>query len=155
MITNEPQSESLVNSAIERFWEAFPPVWGRIRGNVRIIAMEKFNLTVEQFHILRFIRRGSHSVSELATKQQISRPAVSQAVDLLVAKGLVSRCQQTDDRRFVQLELTESGNQLLNEIFKKNRSWMGEKMKSLSREELVGVMDAMEILRKTFDPTIE
>jgi DNA-binding MarR family transcriptional regulator len=154
MTTNSDSSESLVNKAIDRFWETVPPVWGRIRGNVRGIAMEYFNLTVEQFHILRHIRKGSHSVRDLAAAQLISRPAISQAVDLLVGKGLVTRCEQAEDRRYVQLELTESGNALLNAIFERNRAWMLEKMSALSQEELSNVMQAMEVLRKTFDPPL-
>lgn len=148
-------SESLVNNAIDRFWETIPPVWGRIRGNVRGIAMEHFNLTVEQFHILRHIRMGCHSGSDLAAIQQISRSAISQVVDLLVGKGLITRCEQTEDRRYVQLELTESGNALLNAIFKKNRAWMMEKLATLNPEELNKVLLAMEVLKKTFDPPVD
>ena len=155
MTTTPASSETLVDQAIDRFWETVPPVWGRIRGNVRGIAMEYFNLTVEQFHILRHIRKGSHSVSDLATDQQISRSAISQAMDVLVSKGLVTSCEQAEDRRYVQLELTESGNALLNAIFEKNRAWMMKKMAALSPEELSNVLQAMDVLKKTFDPPVE
>jgi DNA-binding MarR family transcriptional regulator len=155
MTTNPSSSALLINKAIDRFWETIPPVWGRIRGNVRGIAMEHFNLTVEQFHILRHIRKGSHSGRDLASVQQISRSAISQAVDLLVGKGLVTRCEQAEDRRYIQLELTESGNALLNAIFEKNQAWMMEKMAILNPEELNSVLQAMEALKKTFDLPVE
>ena len=155
MIIDPSSSELLVNEAISRFWETVPPVWGRIRGNVRSIAMEYFNLTVEQFHLLRHIRKGSHSVSDLATDQQISRSAISQTVDVLVGKGLVTRCEQAEDRRYVQLELTESGDALLNAIFKKNHAWMMEKMVILTPEELTNMLQGMEILGKTFNPPVD
>lgn len=155
MTTDTTSSESLVNKAIDRFWETVPPVWGRIRDNVRGIAMGYFTLTVEQFHILRHIRKGSHSVSDLATVQQISRPAISQAVDLLVGKGLITRCEQAEDRRYVQLELTESGNATLNAIFERNRAWMIEKMATLSLKELYYVLQTMEVLKKIFDPPVD
>jgi DNA-binding MarR family transcriptional regulator len=155
MNTKIRPDKSLVNKAIDRFWETVPPVWGRIRMNVRGIAMENFNLTVEQFHILRHIRKGSHSISDLATVRQISRSAVSQAVELLVGKELVTRCEQLEDRRYVQLELTESGNDLLNAIFKKNRAWMVDKMADLNPEEINNVMLAMDVLKKAFDPPVD
>jgi DNA-binding MarR family transcriptional regulator len=148
-IDSEP--EELLRRTIDRFWETFPTIWDRIRGNVRAIVMENFDITVEQFHILRHIRKGSGSVSELAIVKQISRPAISQAIDVLVDKGLVSRRQNAEDRRYVQLELTKSGNDLLTAIFEENRIWMKKKLASLSPEEISSILQAMELLGKTFD----
>ena len=71
--------------------------------------------------------KGFTSVSELAAIRQISRPAISQAVDVLVEKGLISRQQEAEDRRFVHLLLTPNGEALLNKIFQENRAWMMEK----------------------------
>ncbi len=151
MTIKSTPSESLINDAIDRFWETVPPVWCKIRGNVRGIAMEYFNLTVEQFQILRLIRKGCHSVSDLAAVQQISRSAISQAMDALVGKGLVTRREQTKDRRYVNLELTELGNNLLNAFYEIYRTWMLEKMNLLSGEEITLLRQGMEILRKAFD----
>lgn len=151
MTIKSTPSESLINDAIDRFWETVPPAWCKIRRNVRGIAVEYFNLTVEQFHILRLIRKGCHSVSDLAAVQQISRSAISQTMDALVGKGLVTRHEQTKDRRCVNLELTELGNNMLNAIYEKNRTWMLEKMSLLNEEEITLLRQGMEILRKAFD----
>ena len=137
--------------AIDRFWETVPPVWNRIRCNVRAIATENFDVTVEQFHVLRHIRKGAGSVSELAEVRQISRPAISQAVDVLVDKGLIARQQDTVDRRHVHLSLTPQGNKMLNIIFQKNRAWMEEKMASLNPEELSNISRALGLLKATFE----
>jgi Transcriptional regulators len=150
METLEKTSEELLQTAIDRFWETVPPVWNKVRGNVRCIATENFEITLDQFHILRHIRKGRGSVSELAEIQQISRPAISQAVDILVEKGLISRRTNADDRRYIRLELTPSGNDLLNTIFKQNRSWMMEKMAALSPDEIDSIVQGLEILKKTF-----
>ncbi len=144
-------ADDLLQQTIERFWDTVPPVWGHVRGNARSNAIKDFNLTLIQFHILRHIRHGIHSVGELAEKQQISRPAVSQAVDMLVEKGLVARQQDKQDRRFLQLALTENGSSLLNAVFSKNRRWMAEKMASLKPDELETIIAAMIILKRTFD----
>jgi DNA-binding MarR family transcriptional regulator len=139
-----------IPAAIEAFWGAIPPVWNRIKGNIRAIAVENYNISVEQFHILRHIRKGLTSVSELAQVRQISRSAISQAVDVLVDRGLVCRRQNTRDRRNIPLELTDSGNQLLDTISEKNRAWMREQMISLSVQDLNTLTCAMEILSRTF-----
>ena len=150
METLEKTSEELLQTAIDRFWETVPPVWNKVRGNVRCIATENFEITLDQFHILRHIRKGRGSVSELADLQQISRPAISQAVDILVEKGLISRRTNADDRRYIRLELTPSGNDLLNTIFRQNRTWMMEKMAAVSPDEIDSIVQGLEILKKTF-----
>ena len=136
--------------SIDRFWEVIPPLWGCIRGNLRTFAVQTGEITVDQFHILRHIRRGAGSASELAEIQQISRPAISQAIDILVDKGLVSRHQSTADRRYVELSLTPAGSELLNTIFQKNRQWMLEKLAGLSDEENAALVGALELLKVAF-----
>jgi DNA-binding MarR family transcriptional regulator len=113
-----------------------------------VAATAKFDITVEQFHILRHVRRGTASISELATAKNISRPAISQAVEVLVKKGLLTRVQSTQDRRFVELALTEAGNELLDTVFKETRDWMKQQMNALSNDELETIAKAMEVLKK-------
>jgi DNA-binding MarR family transcriptional regulator len=155
MLVTESTAEQLIPAAIEAFWSTIPPVWNRVKGNVRAIAVENFDISVEQFHILRHIRKGLSSVSELAEVKQISRSAVSQAVDILVERGLICRLQNALDRRNIPLELTESGNTLLNTIGEKNRAWMKSQMNSLTVQDLHTLISAMEILTATFTGMVE
>ena len=145
-------SEDLIGQAIDRFWETIPPFWHRVRAHIRQVAAEQFDISVEQFHILRNIRRGRVSVSELAEAKNISRPAISQGVDVLVNKGLIARTPNAQDRRQIQLNLTGSGNALLDAIFDNTRQWMMQVLSPLSDEELQTLVHAMESLRKTQNP---
>jgi DNA-binding MarR family transcriptional regulator len=146
----ESTSEVLLKSAIDGFWTSVLPAWNRIKGNLRSIAEENYDISVEQFHILRHIRKGLTSVSELAEVKQISRSAISQAVDLLVERGLVCRLQNAQDRRNIPLELTAAGDKLLDTIWEQNRAWMGVQMSTLTAHELETLTKAMEILGRTF-----
>ena len=148
-MTPNPIAESQVlEQTLDKFWETIPPLWGYIRAHIRAIATENFDISVEQFHILRYIRRGDCSVSELADARNISRPAISQGVDALVNKGLVMRTQSKEDRRYVELELTPEGNALLDSVFQNTREWMKSSLESLSQEELELAMRGMEVLKK-------
>jgi DNA-binding MarR family transcriptional regulator len=142
--------ENISHQAIDRFWEVIPPVWDRIQRNIRTIAADQFEITVKQYQILRHIQKGKGSVSELATVKQISRSAASQVVELLVNKGLVNRRQNENNRRCHELDLTERGINLLNEIDKKNRRWMMEQMAALSTNEVSMVLGGFEVLKRTF-----
>jgi DNA-binding MarR family transcriptional regulator len=143
--------EQLYEHAIDRFWETVPPLWNFVRSHIRATATTQFDISVEQFHVLRHVRRGIASVSELAIAKDISRPAVSQAVDILVNKGLLTRVQSTQDRRYVELALTEAGNQLLDAVFKETRQWMKERMHALTAQELETMAEAMEIMKKIIE----
>jgi DNA-binding MarR family transcriptional regulator len=140
--SNQPQK------AVDAFWEALPPFWQSVSGFIRKISAEQFDITVEQFHILRHIRKGHGTVSELAQAKQISRPAISQSVEVLVNKGLVTRRQDSRDRRSTHLELTEKGNALLNAIFEQTRNWMAEAFSSLEEEDLDQLVRGLEVLKK-------
>jgi DNA-binding MarR family transcriptional regulator len=141
----------LYEDAIDRFWETVPPLWNFVRSHIRATSTTQFDITVEQFHVLRHVRRGIRSMSELATAKNISRPAISQAVDVLVHKGLLTRVQSTQDRRYVELALTEDGNHLLDTVFKETRGWMKERMQALTAQELKIIAEAMEIMKKIIE----
>jgi DNA-binding MarR family transcriptional regulator len=143
---------STLGQAVDSVLETLPPVWDRIRTNLRAAGTSKFGITLDQFHTLRFIRHGYCSVKDLAQKRQISRPAISQVVDALVKKGLVTRLQESEDRRCVHLALTPNTSEVLDANYEDNRLWMREKMASLTREELVTIQEAMKTLRDTFAP---
>ena len=154
MQAHNKTTEQLIPAAIDAFWGSIPPVWNRIKGNIRSIAVEHYDISVEQFHILRHIRKGLTSVSELAEVRQISRSAISQAVDVLVERGLVCRLHNVQDRRNIPLELTGFGSQLLDTISEKNRVWMKSQMTSLSAQDLGTLTSAMEILARIFTDTV-
>lgn len=145
-------SETDLQQTVDLVLDALPPVWDRIRSNLRKAATEKFGITLEQFHDLRHIKRGYQSVGDLAEKRQTSRSAVSQAVEVLVAKGLVTRREESGDRRFVRLDLTPFAREVMEANFEENRAWMKTKMSSLSAGELASVREAMDILRCAFTP---
>jgi DNA-binding MarR family transcriptional regulator len=148
-MSNPP--EKLLLQSIDRFWETIPPVWNAVRSHLQALATEKFDITVEQFHILRHVRKGRCSVSELADVKRISRPAISQGVETLVRKGLISRKHSPDDRRYVQLELTAEGKALLDGIFGQARGWMKTRLASLSAAELETIISALPLLKGAFD----
>jgi DNA-binding MarR family transcriptional regulator len=140
-----------LRKTIDQFWESVPMVWNLIRGHLRLIAAEQMDISVEQFHVLRHIRKGLTSVSDIADARQTSRSAVSQAAELLVEKGLVTRKQESGDRRFVHLALTPQGEDLLNQTFQQNRAWMEERMAALSSEDLSLITEGLAILKSAFD----
>ena len=139
-----------LRKTIDQYWESVPMVWNQIRGHLRTIVAEQLEISVEQFHVLRLIRKGLTSVSDIADARQTSRSAVSQAAELLVEKGLVTRKEEAGDRRFVHLALTPQGDNLLNQAFQQNRAWMMEKMAALDDNDLALITEGLALLRSCF-----
>jgi DNA-binding MarR family transcriptional regulator len=148
METGIDRTNEHLRQLVDTFWETFPPFWHLIRGHIRQVAADQFEISVEQFHILRLIRRGLVTASQLAEVKNISRPAISQAVDALVKKGLIVRRRATHDRRNIELTLTENGDALLDALFDDTRQWMMQIFSPLSNSELQALIVAIDSLRK-------
>ncbi len=80
---------------------------------------ERFNLTQQQFNILRILR-GQYpnpATVNLLKERMIDKMSdASRIVDRLVQKGLVSRCTNTKDRRAVDIRISDEGRSLLCKI---------------------------------------
>lgn len=139
-----------ISMPIEKFWESIPSAWHRTRAVIRGIAMERFHLTVEQFQILRRIRRGIASVSAIADDSRTSRSAVSKAVDVLVNKGLVCRQQDPMDRRNIPLALTAEGQRVIAAIYDETEQWLADRFDRLTSAELESLLHSMELIQKVF-----
>ena len=77
------------------------------------------DLTVPQYNALRILR-GSHPTrltSNDVGERMIARdPDVTRLVDRLVTRGLVARVRSRQDRRVVEVGVTEKGLALLREV---------------------------------------
>ena len=135
---------------IDKFWESIPPAWRQTRTQVRRIAIERFQMSVEQFQVLRRIRRGSTSVSALAETSQTGLPAVSKAVESLVWRGLVVRSSDPLDRRKLPLALTEEGQRVLQVIFSEAEAWLAVRFEKLDDREIESIMKGFAALDKAF-----
>jgi MarR family 2-MHQ and catechol resistance regulon transcriptional repressor len=143
--------QELTQRAIEKFWESFPYVWHSVRARVDKMADDNHGLTMQQFAVLRGIYNGRDSVSELAQKRNISRPAISRAVDNLVNKGYVGRFPTPHDRRYVHLALTEKGQKLLESQKASIQFWMTSKLAALSDDQLLAIISSLDLLYITFE----
>jgi DNA-binding MarR family transcriptional regulator len=136
---------------IESFWETVPSIWRQTRTQIRGVAAERFDLTVEQFQALRRIRKGYDSVSAMAEEGRLSRSQASRAVDVLAKRGLVTRLADVQDRRHVHLSLTAEGQKTLSAIYAETEAWLAKRFKSLSSAEVELIVQALSHLREVFD----
>jgi DNA-binding MarR family transcriptional regulator len=77
------------------------------------------DLTVPQYNVLRILR-GSHPTrltsSDVGERMIARDPDVTRLVDRLVTRGLVARLRNRQDRRVVEVGVTDKGLALLQEL---------------------------------------
>ena len=122
------------------------PVLLRVGRELRREARE-VGISPEQVSLLVAIKyTPGIGVRELATRERVSPPALSNHVDRLERDGLVSRTPSASDRRRVGLTLTDEGQRVLRRVRSRRTAWLATRLGSLSSEELDAVEAAVEPL---------
>ncbi|MFI5125033.1 MAG: MarR family winged helix-turn-helix transcriptional regulator [Chitinophagales bacterium] len=109
---------------------------------------EPFEITQQQFNILRILRGAGHPISTLQIRQRMldKMSDSSRIVGRLIKKGLVKKAVCREDRRLVDVELTEKGAQLLQQMDALNEEFDAV-FKGLSQEEAKQLNDLLDKIR--------
>lgn len=101
----------------------------------------------QQAMLVAIQRAAPATLGEVAERLHRGAPAVSRAVDNAVREGLVDRRQDPENRRRLQLRLTEQG-QLALEQGGVDAGPLAERLDRLAQSELRAVERAIEILER-------
>jgi DNA-binding MarR family transcriptional regulator len=124
------------------------PVLLRVGRELRREARE-VGISPEQVSLLVAIKYAPGiGVRELATKEKISAPAMSNHVDRLERGGLVTRTPSVADKRRVGLTLTDEGQRLLRRVRSRRTAWLVSRLGNLTPAELARVEAAIEPLAR-------
>src|SRR5882672_7355210 len=99
--------------------------------------LEKSGLGVSDFAVLEaLLHKGPLPVNVIGPKVNLTPGSISVAVDRLVAKGLVSRAESSQDRRVRMVALTPRGKSVITPIFRAHVETMEKVFAGLSRGEI-------------------
>ena len=97
-----------------------------------------------QFFILRMIaKQGPMTVSQLADMLGVTSGAVTGLTDKLQASGYADRNRSTEDRRGVNISLTEEGKRLVQKMEQQRREVLHTVMGQLSEKKLSNLVDIL------------
>ena len=88
---------------------------GAVAAKRTLLAMESHGVLMEagismlQFGVLRALRRGAYTISELSPIMMVDPSTLVSVVDALERKGLAVRGRDPNDRRRVPISVTEQG----------------------------------------------
>jgi MarR family transcriptional regulator, 2-MHQ and catechol-resistance regulon repressor len=93
-------------------------------------------LTLPQFGVLESLGHlGAMSTGELCRKLLVSGGNMTVVLDNLQKEGLIERVQSTEDRRTINVSLTEKGKHLFETVFPKHAHEIGELASVLTVDE--------------------
>ncbi len=99
--------------------------------------LEESGLGVSDFAVLEaLLHKGPLPVNVIGPKVNLTPGSISVAVDRLVAKGLVSRAESSEDRRVRIVALTPRGKSVITPIFREHVATMEKVFAGLSCDEL-------------------
>lgn len=87
-------------------------------------------------------------VRDLAARERVSPPAMSNHVDRLERDGLVFRTPSLQDKRRVGLTLSPDGERILRRVRSRRTAWLATRLKGLGDGELEAIEAAIEPLWK-------
>jgi DNA-binding MarR family transcriptional regulator len=112
--------------------------------------LKPYGISEPQYNVLRILR-GQHGepINMFAVQSRMLQRMsnVSRLVDKLVEKGLVQRTQTKENRRMVDLTITEKGMTLLTQLDPVIGDYMHSIAKNLKKDEARTLSEWLDILR--------
>lgn len=104
-------------------------------------------VTLAQCHaVVEISEAGGISLNELAEILNLDNSTMSRTVNNLVNQGLAVRTPHPEDRRFLQISLTQEGKDLFNTIEEGMNGYFNDILAAIPIEKRQQVMESLELL---------
>lgn len=102
-------------------------------------------MTMAEYHLLRILHRdGSQRITDLAHDLGVSLSHVTNVTDRLENKGWVVRKRSEQDRRAVELHITETGRKRMDQLQREKEEYYRKKLSSLPTESIRTLIDLLK-----------
>lgn len=140
-MTNSPQFPQSIRSWMDVFMNRSMRSWHLFAKSTGL-SMPQFSVLMQLHH------KGACGMSEISERFEITPAAASQLVDKLVQGGFILREEDPDDRRAKLLNLTEKGQELIQQGHVERYRWVDELGQKLTAEERAQVSEALDIMTR-------
>ena len=108
-------------------------------------------LSPTQYNVLRILRGASGKgvcCREIGERLITRDPDVTRLIDRLEKRNLLLRTRDKEDRRFVTIQLTPGGLELVNQLDEPIEKWNRKLMRNISRGDTKVLIELLEQLRE-------
>jgi len=130
--------------------------WLTVQNSARTVVklsernIAKVGISLGEFHVLRtLVESGACPMVDLAKEQFISPPALTSIVDNLEKQGLVERERSEDDRRIINIKITNKGEKLFARAHPLYKQFFEEVMGVLTKQEISILLTMFDKLSKS------
>ena len=117
---------------------------------MNLSVLKKYNLSIQQFNILRILR-GRHpepaTVKLLTTRMMDKMSNASRLVEKLSQKGFVERTPCSEDRRRVDIAITNKGMKVVNKASVILEKEIDKQLSNLTKKEAKQLNDLLDKMR--------
>ncbi|MFK0041875.1 MarR family winged helix-turn-helix transcriptional regulator [Paenarthrobacter sp. NPDC090517] len=106
------------------------------------------DLTAAQLSLLSMISDGGLRVGDIAKNLGIKVPSATEQIIKLERAGLVTRKQDPDDSRAVQVVITEAGTAAVDSANQRRNAMVAELLQDLSNDEIEHLAAALPVIAK-------
>ena len=107
-------------------------------------------VTIAQCHAIVEIGRIKRtSLIELADLLGLDKSTMSRTINNLVTYGLVKRETDSENRRYISIELTEKGTEVFKEIEDSMQEYYARIFQAIPQDKRMQVLESLEILVKS------
>ncbi|MGZ7043937.1 MAG: MarR family winged helix-turn-helix transcriptional regulator [Methanobacterium sp.] len=100
------------------------------------------------YHVLGVLKkRGELPMSKIGNRVHISKSNMTSLIDKLVEDGLVERIPDKNDRRVINIKITDKGNDLLKNLRKHSNNEIKKNLSALSDEDMEKLYDSVENIK--------
>lgn len=117
------------------------------------ILCEKNNIKHVEFEVLYLLyisKNKRMKMSLLGENLEMARSGVTLLVDRMALAGLVIRRHDIDDRRIINIIITEKGNGIVNDIFKSNSIFKSSLLDFMKNEEKELLHNLLKKIKEQF-----
>lgn len=112
----------------------------------------RYGITRREWRLIALLAaRGAMSPSALAQQAHLERARTSRHISELVGKKLIRRVSSTEDRRRAEVDLTDEGRALYDELFPQSVRFNKEVLAALTTEEVQAFERALDKLTECAD----
>jgi DNA-binding MarR family transcriptional regulator len=143
----------ILNTVAEDLFSTMPLIGRSIRKKLLKTALTSFeeDIAPPHFEIMKLLEEaGTLHVAEIGEKLQIARPQMTHLIDRLVELDIVERQIGTEDRRTINIMLTDKGKRIIKEHDDDIRNATKEMLACLTDEELESLSVSLRKLREIF-----
>ena len=144
---------NILDSVAEDLFSTLPLIGRSIRKKLLKTALTSFkeDIAPPHFEIMKLLEEaGMLHVAEIGERLQIARPQMTHLIDKLVDLDIVERQTDAEDRRMIDITLTNKGKTILKEHDSYIRDATRETLSCLTDEELQDLSASLKKLRDIF-----